>query len=81
MTGGSRGQPDQHRKGGLFMRQRCYPALSEGLGIELSDIEEEDATLTGDYLWQVVEIVIAGVPTVFEVRFMCYFMFLGRILL
>jgi hypothetical protein len=37
--------------------------------------------LKGDYLWQVVEIVIRGVPTVLEVRFMCLFMSLGRILL
>ena len=57
------------------------PTLSEGLEIELSDFEAENATLTGDYLWQVVEIVIGGVPTVLEVRFMCLFMSLGRILL
>ena len=49
--------------------------------IELSDFEAENATLNGDYLWQVVEIVIGGVPTVLEVRFMCLFMSLGRILL
>jgi hypothetical protein len=55
--------------------------LSEGLEIELSDFEAEDATLKGDYLWQVVEIVIGGVPTVLEVRFICLFMSLGRILL
>ena len=55
--------------------------LSEGLEIELSDFEAEDATLKGDYLWQVVEIVIGGVPTVLEVSFMYFFMFLGRILL
>jgi hypothetical protein len=56
------------------------PTLSEGLEIELSDFEAEDATLKGDYLWQVVEIVIGGVPTVLEVRFMGLFMSLGRIL-
>jgi hypothetical protein len=55
--------------------------LSKGLEIELSDFEAEDATLKGDHLWQVVEIVIGGVPTVLEVRFMCLFMSLGRILL
>jgi hypothetical protein len=55
--------------------------LSEGLEIDLSDFEAEDATLKGDYLWQVVEIVIGGVQTVLEVRFMCLFMSLGRILL
>jgi hypothetical protein len=49
--------------------------------IELSNFEAENATLKGDYLWQVVEIVIGGVPTVLEVRFMCLFMSLSRILL
>jgi len=57
------------------------PTLSEGLEIEGSDFETEDATLKGDYLWHVVEIVIGGVPTVLDVRFMCLFMSLGRILL
>jgi hypothetical protein len=51
------------------------------LEIELSDFEAENATLKGDYLWQVVEIVIGGVPTVIEVRFMFLFMSLSRILL
>jgi hypothetical protein len=51
------------------------------LEIELSDFEAENATLKGDYLQQVVEIVIGGIPTVLEVRFMCLFMSLGRILL
>jgi len=51
------------------------------LEIELSDFEAEDATLKGDYLWQVVEIMMGGVPTVLEVRCMCWFMSLGRILL
>jgi len=57
------------------------PTLSEGLEIALSDFEAEDATLKGDFLWQVVEIVIGGVRTVLEIRFMCFFMALGRILL
>jgi len=47
----------------------------------LSEFEAENATLKGDYLWEVVEIVIGGVPTVFEVCFMCLCMSLGRILL
>jgi hypothetical protein len=51
------------------------------LEIELSDFEAENVTLKGDFLWQVVEIVIGGVPTVLEVRLMCFFMSLGRILL
>jgi hypothetical protein len=49
------------------------------LEIELSDFKAEDATLKGDYLWQVVEIAIGGVPTVLEDCFMCLFMSLGRI--
>jgi hypothetical protein len=32
-------------------------------------------------MWQVVEIVIGGVATVLDVRFMCLFMALGGILL
>ena len=56
-------------------------ALSEGLEIEPSDFEAENVMLQGDYLWQVVEIAIGGVPTFLEVRFMCLFMSLGRILL
>jgi len=55
--------------------------LSEGLEIVLSDFEAQDATLKSDGLWQVVEIVIGGVPTVLEVRLMCLFMSLSRILL
>jgi len=51
--------------------------LSEGLEIELSDFELENAILKGDYLRQVVEIVIGGVPTVLVVHFMCLFMSLG----
>jgi hypothetical protein len=54
--------------------------LSEGLEIELSDFEAKNATLKGDYLWQLVEIVIGGVPTVLEVGYMCLFISLGRIL-
>jgi len=57
------------------------PTLSKGLEIELSDFEAEDATLKGDYLWQVVDIVIGGDPTVLEVRFRCLIMALSRILL
>jgi hypothetical protein len=59
----------------------ALPMLSEGLEIELSNFIAEDATLKGDYLWQVVEIVIGGVPTFVEVCFMCWFAALGRILL
>ena len=55
--------------------------LCEGLEMELSDFEPENATLKRDYFRQVVDIVIGGVPTVHEVHFMCLFMSLGRILL
>jgi hypothetical protein len=46
------------------------PMLSDDLEIELCEFQSEDATLKGDFLWQVFEIVIGGVPTVLEVRFM-----------
>ena len=46
------------------------PTLSEGLEIEIYDIEAEHARLQGDYLWQVDAIVIGGVPTVLDVNFM-----------
>jgi len=59
----------------------ALPMLSEGLDIELSDFEAENATLKGEFLWQVVAIVIGGVPTILEVGLMCLFMCLVRILL
>ena len=37
--------------------------------------------MKGDYLRQVVDIVNGGVPTVLEVRFVCWFMSLSKILL
>jgi hypothetical protein len=46
------------------------PTVSKGLVIELSDFEAENVTLKGDYLQQVVKIVIGGVPTVLEVTFL-----------
>jgi hypothetical protein len=36
----------------------------------MSDFEAENAMLKGDYLWQVVEILIGGIPTVLEVGYM-----------
>jgi hypothetical protein len=56
------------------------PTLSEALEVELSDFEAETVTMKGDYLQQVVEIVIRGILTVLEVRFLYMFMSLGRIL-
>jgi hypothetical protein len=44
--------------------------LSKGLEIELTDFEAENVTPKGDYLYQVVEIVIGSIPTVLEIRFM-----------
>jgi hypothetical protein len=52
-----------------------------GLEIEFSDFEAENATLKGDHLRQVFEIVIGGIPTFLEVHFMWLFMSLGKILL
>jgi hypothetical protein len=42
--------------------------LSEGLVIALSDLDTENATLKGDYLRKVVEIVIGVIPTILEVH-------------
>jgi len=55
--------------------------LGEGLEIELFDSEPENATLTGDDLWQIVMIVNRGIPTGLEVHFVCLFVPPGRILL
>ena len=57
------------------------PTLSEGLKIEHSDFETENATLKDIHSCQVVEIVIGGVPTVLEIRLMSMCMSLGWILL
>jgi len=54
--------------------------LSEALEKELTDFEAVNATRKGDHMWQGVEIVIGGIPTVLEVRFMCLFMSFGRIM-
>ena len=64
MTGSSGGQPDQHWKGRLCRRQHCSPNPEQGLEIELSGFKAENAALKDDYLWQLVEIVVGGVPTV-----------------
>jgi hypothetical protein len=55
--------------------------LSEGLQIALPDFEVGNAMLKGDYLRQVVEIVIGGVPSGIKIHLMCVYMSLGRILL
>jgi hypothetical protein len=47
----------------------------------LPDFEAEDEMMEGEYLWQIVEIVFGGVPTLLEVRFICLFMSHGRKLL
>jgi hypothetical protein len=52
---------------------------SDGLVMELFDFKAENATLNGDYLRQVVEIVIGGVPTFLEIHFMRLFMSRSRI--
>ena len=55
--------------------------LSNGLESEPSDSKAKNATVKGDYLWQVVGIVIGGIPAVLEVPSMCLFMSFGRKLL
>jgi hypothetical protein len=46
------------------------PTPCETLYIEPSNSEPEDATLKGDYLRQVVELLFGGIPTALEVHFM-----------
>jgi len=58
----------------------ALPTLSESLGNELSVFEAENLTLKGNYLRQVVGIVIDSFPTALEIGFMCSFMSLGGIL-
>jgi len=55
------------------------PTLSDGLEIDLLHSESENVKLKGDYLWQVVEIVVVGVRTDLEFRFFCLFVSLRRI--
>jgi len=69
------------QRGDFACSSAVFQTLSERLEIELCDFHAADATLKGDYWWQVVEIVIGGVPTVLEVRCMCMFMILGRVLM
>jgi hypothetical protein len=51
-------------------RSAVLSTLSNGLDIELSDFEAENAMLKGDSLWQVDEIMIRGIATILEIRFM-----------
>jgi hypothetical protein len=55
--------------------------LGKGFEIELSDFEVGNVVLKSDFLWQLVEIVIGGVLTVFEINWMYFIMSLGRVLL
>jgi hypothetical protein len=57
------------------------PRLIDGTKIYLSDFETEIARLKGDFLRNVVEIVIGGIQIILEVHFMCRFISLGRMLL
>ena len=79
--GAQGGNQISNRRVDIACGSAVLPTLSKGLEIELSHFEAENATLKSDYLWQVVEIVIGGLPTVVQVQFMCLFMSLCRILL
>jgi len=81
MTGGPGGSLISTRREDFAGGSAVLPTVSEGLEIDLCDFDAENATLQGDYVRQVVWIVIGGIPTVLEVRFMCLFMSLGGILL
>jgi hypothetical protein len=47
----------------------AFPILSNDLKIEHSDVETENAMLKGNCLWQVVDILIGGAPSVLAVCF------------
>jgi len=81
MTGSSGGSQNSTGREDFPSHSTVLSTLSESLEIELSDSKVENVTLQGDYLRQVVEFEIGGVPTILEVRFMCLFMPLGKILL
>jgi hypothetical protein len=81
MTGGSEGIQISTRRENFAGGCADFLMLSEGLEIEHSDFDTEDAMLNSNYLWQLVEIVIGGVPTGREICLMCLFMSRGRILL
>jgi hypothetical protein len=51
------------------------------LEIEISDFETSNATLNGDYVCQVVEIVNGGVPHSVEIYFTYLLLYLGRIIM
>lgn len=53
--------------------------LSEGLEIELSNLNANNAMLKGNHLRQEVEIVIRGLPNILEVHVMSLVMSLGKI--
>jgi len=52
-------------------RSAVFPTLSKGLEIALTDFKAENAMVQVDYLRQVVEVVIDGVPIVLEVLLSC----------
>jgi hypothetical protein len=51
MAGGSGGSQISTAREDFAGGSAVLPTLSEGMEIELSDFEAEDATLKGDYLW------------------------------
>jgi hypothetical protein len=53
----------------------------KGLESKLTDFNAENVMLKDDYMRQVVEIVLGGAPTIFEVHLVSLFMAQGRILL
>ena len=77
MTGAQRGSQISTGRGDIAGGSAVLSTLSDGLEIELPHFEAENVMVKGDYLWQVVEIGIGGVPTILEVRLMCWFMSLG----
>jgi hypothetical protein len=58
-----------------------HSILSEGLEIESSDFDTENAPHKGDFLWQVVAILIVGVSTVLGRFIICISIILRSIVL
>jgi hypothetical protein len=81
VTGSPGAQPDQHPKGGCSGARAVLSTLSECFEIEVSDFEIENTTLKHDYSKEVVQTIIGGVVTDYEIRFMFLFMSLSRRLL
>jgi hypothetical protein len=79
--GAQAGSPISSGRKDFTVGSDVLPRLRVGLEIELSDSAAENVMQNGDFLRQVVEIMIARIPPVHEVRFVYLLVPLGRSLL